>query len=330
MKAQALLVYGVDQIKISDVEIPSPGPGEVLVEAEYTAVSPGTELRVLKDASPGMGWPFIPGYSLAGTIVSAGPQTSLAVGTRVFCSGTRAASCATHWGGHVSHALAQEDSVYPIADHIDLRDACLISLLSIAYRGVRLCSGKPHEKVAVIGLGPIGQISARLHQLTGAHVVAADICPWRVDLAAKAGVQSLLVSGSISDAFAKVFPAGANMVVDSTGVPAVLKEAIKVAADKPWDDTQNPGARVVVQGSYPGDVALPYQDAFMKELSFWLPRNYQPTDAHAVIDLLSRGKLKVRDLIGDILNPKDAPAAYQDLRQQKNNWITIAFKWKAS
>ena len=329
MKAKALLVQGVDLITVGDVEIPSPGPGEVLIETEYSGVSPGTELRCLKVQPPSTALPFIPGYSLAGTIVSAGPQTSIALGTRVYASGTRAASCATQWGGHVSHAVARETDVYPIGDSIDILDASLIALLGIAYHGVRLCSAKPHERVAVIGLGPIGQISARLHQLTGAHVVAADVTPWRVDLAAKAGIESLLVSGSIQDAFATACPAGADLVVDSTGAPAVLKEAVKIAADKPWDDSQNPGARVVVQGSYAGEFAIPYQAAFMKELSFCIPRNVQPTDTRAVIDLLSRKKLQVRDLIGDVICPADAGPAYQDLQQQQNNWLTFAFQWKS-
>ena len=329
MKAKALLVHGIDQIAVDEVEIPPLGPGDVLIEAEYSAVSPGTELRCMSFQPPGTALPYIPGYSLAGTVIKVGPQTSMAVGTKVYCSGTRSASCATQWGGHVSHAVARETDVYPVGDSMDLLDACLVHIIAIPYHGVRLCSAKPHEKVAVIGLGPIGQLSARLHTLTGAHVVAADLTPWRVDLASRAGVQSLQVSGSIPDAFATVFPAGAHLVVDSTGAPPVLAEAIKIACDKPWDDTQTPGPRVVVQGSYPGDFAIPYQNAFMKEISFWLPRAAQPTDIRAVIDLLTRKKVQVRDLIGDVINPADAQSAYNDLKQQKNNWITIAFDWKS-
>ena len=328
MKAKALLVQGIDQITFSEVEIPPPGAGEILIETDYSAVSPGTELRCMKLQPPRSALPFIPGYSLSGTVISTGPQTSMAVGTKVFCSGTQAASCATQWGGHVSHAVALETAVYPVGDQIDALDASLIHILAIPYHGVRLCSAKPHEKVAVIGLGPIGQISARLHHLTGAHVVAADLTPWRVDLAARAGIQSVLVSSSIADAFAPIFPAGAQLVVDSTGAAPVLQEAIKLACAKPWDDTQSAGARVVVQGSYAGEVAIPYQKAFEKEISFWLPRDSQPTDIRAVIELLTRKKLQVRDLIGDVLNPADAPSAYRDLKQQKENWITVAFQWK--
>lgn len=329
MKAKSLLVHGIDQITLGEVEIPAPGPGELLVETRYSTVSPGTELRCLQVQPPGTPLPYIPGYSMAGTIIEAGPQTSLAVGTKVYAGGTQKASQATQWGGHVSHAVIKEGDVYPLEDHIDLLEASMIHILAIPYHGVRLCSAKPHERVAVIGLGPIGQISARLHQLTGAHVVAADLSSWRVDLANKAGIQSLVVTDSISATFATVFPSGANIVVDSTGAPPVLKEAVKVACNKSWDDSQHPGARVVIQGSYSGDVAVPYRDAFMREVSFLLPRDTQPTDIRAVIELLSRKTLKVRDLIGDIVHPSTAQTVYQDLRQQKNNWITVAFDWKS-
>lgn len=53
MQAHAIVFTGVGQAAVTETEIPSPGPGEVLVETAYTAISPGTELRCLAEAQPG-------------------------------------------------------------------------------------------------------------------------------------------------------------------------------------------------------------------------------------------------------------------------------------
>jgi NADPH-dependent curcumin reductase CurA len=45
LKAKAIVFTGVNQVTLEQIEIPEPGAGEVLLEAEYALISPGTELR---------------------------------------------------------------------------------------------------------------------------------------------------------------------------------------------------------------------------------------------------------------------------------------------
>jgi NADPH:quinone reductase-like Zn-dependent oxidoreductase len=51
-------------VTLEQIEIPEPGVGEVLLEVEYTLISPGTELRCRAGKQDGAVFPFIPGYSL--------------------------------------------------------------------------------------------------------------------------------------------------------------------------------------------------------------------------------------------------------------------------
>jgi hypothetical protein len=46
-------------------------------------------------------------------------------------------------------------------------------------------------------------------------------------------------------------------------------------------------------GQFPSDTSVPYGKAFTKEISLWVPRDIQPRDIRAVLDLLGRGKLSL-------------------------------------
>lgn len=330
MHTQAITFTAPDQVALRDVEVPEPGPGEVLIEAHYTCISPGTELRCLAGKQPGApAWPFIPGYALAGVVAAAGPGTSIAAGARVFCSGTERASANRCWGGHVGHAVRGEASVFTVPDGVDLLDAAVAKLAAICYHGVRLSRPLPHEVVATVGLGPIGQLAARLHAAAGARVVCADVAPERVAAARAAGLEAIEVSGDLAGAFARALPGGADVVIDATGSPAVLAQAIALARDVPWGDAPPGGARLLVQGSYPAEFAVPYQDAFMKELSILITRDQQPQDTRTALDLMQRGKLRVRDLITDVRAPSDAARTYAELAQSRGA-MTFAFDWRTA
>jgi hypothetical protein len=330
MIARCLLVTSVDAIEAGECELPAPGPGEVLIETSYSGISPGTELRALAGKQDGMPqYPFIPGYSLSGVVVETGPGCALPIGARVHTSGTRHASVNRLWGGHISHAVRAEREVYRIPDNVDLRDAALTRLLAIAYHGVRLSHPAAHETVAVVGLGPIGQLSARLHGVSGAQVVAADLSPERVDRARAAGVEAFVLEGDLVEGFQRYFPTGADVVADSTGAKSVLPQSIELAKIPAWGDGPLAPSRFLIQGSYPGDIMLPYNVAFLREAQILFPRDCQPGDIEAVLDLLHRERLKVADLRETVRRPEEAPETYAELKSAKSGMLTAIFDWKA-
>lgn len=328
MKAQAILFTAVEQVALREIEIPAPGPGEVLIAAHYTLISPGTELRCRAGKQAGVVFPFIPGYSLVGQVIACGAGTTLQEGTLVYCSGTTQANVNLGWGGHVSHAVTPEAGVYPLPAGINPLWGAAAHVAAIAYRGVRLAQPRPHETVAVIGLGLIGALAARLHALSGARVVAADLSPSRVAITQAAGIEAFTPEEALAPAFRRRLPAGADVVVDATGAPAVLPQAIEIARNKPWDDSAEPGARFVVQGSYVSDFCVPYEAAFARELTFYIPRDAQPRDIRTVLELMQRGKLSLEGIIGAVRSPETAPASYAELTAPATAPLTIAFDWR--
>lgn len=329
MKAKAIVFTAVNQIAVTTVNIPPLRPDEVLVQAEYSCISPGTELRclagTLQEALP---YPFIPGYSLVGHILAVGKNGRYQAGQRVWCTGTDRAGLHCSWGGHVSHAIAPQSDIVPVPENVSSLDAVLGRLAAIAYHGLRLSRPLPHEKVAVAGLGMIGQLSARLHAIAGAEVAAADFIPNRVQLAQAAGVAAFVPDNTLADGFAAYFPAGADILVDATGRGDVAAQLIPVGRSLPEDDAPHPlGPRFLVQGGTDGAYTFPHQPAFSKEMRFLLPRDRQPLDVRAVFDLMRRGKLDISDLISDVRPPETAVTAYRDLQTRRNDFSTIVFQW---
>src|SRR6478672_4205442 len=101
--AQRVVMPRPYEVTIESFEVPAPGPGQVLVETQASAISPGTELAVYTGIhqwlnDPTRTWPrfpFVPGYSGVGRIAAVGAGVEgLAEGDRVI------------WDArHESHAL---------------------------------------------------------------------------------------------------------------------------------------------------------------------------------------------------------------------------------
>jgi 2-desacetyl-2-hydroxyethyl bacteriochlorophyllide A dehydrogenase len=332
MQAKAVLFTGTNQVSVKAVEIPEPDTGEVLVQAEYTCISPGTELRCLAGTLKEAGsYPYIPGYSMSGTIIAVGKGCTHRAGERVWCTGTGKANVNLTWGGHISHAIASESDLVPIPENVGMREASIGRLASIAYHGVRISSPLPHEKIALVGLGPIGMLSALLHAASGSEVVVADRVRERVALAEKWGLRAFIPGDSLAEGFRTFFPDGADLLIDATGLPSMARQLMPVGKDLAWDDTPYPrGARYLIMGVCDTDYTFPQLAAFDREMPILSSRDRQPRDTMAVLDLMSRGKLNVAEIISDIRDPDDAPQAYADLMEKRDRFMTIAFCWRRS
>jgi len=330
MKTTAILFKDKCEVGLGEVTLPEPEPGQLLLKTLYSCVSPGTEMRCYHGLQAGTaGWPFIPGYSTCAEVIDGGGGCSLPVGTRVRCNGTQAADAVRMWGGHIAHQVVAEADVQVVPDGVDPLDASIARIAAIAYHGVVLARPRSHDRVAVIGLGPIGQFAARCHHLAGARVVGVDMDARRVELLKAAGVEATVSQGALKETLAPYFPGGADILVDATGYSPVMKEAVELVRPLPWTPETGQGPKYVIQGSYAGSFEMPYHPAFMNQLEILLPRDCAHSDMAAVLDFIARGRLPVRDLISEVAPPAQAPDLYARLAEKGTPLMTVAFDWSA-
>ena len=264
-------------------------------------------------------WPFIPGYSLAGTVVETGAETEIPIGATVFTAGTQRASVARMWGGHVGYAVVAESRIYRADSSVDLAALSLVHLAAIAHHGVRMAEIAPRERVAVVGLGPIGQLSARLFSIAtrenGGEVRAYDLRESRVEVAREAGIESSTETPE---------EGWADVVVDATGSVRSLPSVIAAGREKSWAEPGTDGVRILIQGSYPGSIDIPYEEVFAKQARLLFPRSADASDIEAVIRLLELGKLSMDGLV-DAFSVDQAAEVYASLA--KGDQLSAVFRW---
>ena len=74
--------------------------------------------------------------------------------------------------------------------------------------------------------------------------------------------------------------------------------------------------------------AIPYLEAFNREISLLFPRDNQKRDKLAVANLMSRGVLNSKNIISKIMMPEMADEAYRLLQENPEENLTIIFEWK--
>ena len=327
MKAQCLLVTSKKKAELSDFDLPNLKDGQILVRTVLTLVSPGTELRCWEGGEPGSdSHPFIPGYTGVGIVEKSGKGCTLKPGTRVYRAGTQEASLRRLWGGHVSHAILSEDAAQVIPTNVSFREAAMAGLCAIAFRGFQLAKPLAGESAVVIGLGAIGQGSARLLTMCGVRTICLDLAEHRVQFSRKAGLDAHVVKGTLKQTLDAILPGGVDIIVDATGSPRVIEQAVELGRDLPWDNSLKPGCRYVVQGS-PDAIPFPYNPTFQREMTILVPRAFVGPNIMSVLGLMSLGKITLADCVTEMRKPQEIQQTYEQLSDRNAPAVTMAFEW---
>lgn len=322
--ARAIVFTAKAACEIQEVQIPEPGPGQVLIETKVTASSVGTEMRVFGGVQePDQQFPVVPGYAQAGVVIQAGEGAEEWLGRRVLGGGT-ATSVRPLWAGHCSLITIDAAQLVEIPDSVDFHSGVLSRLAAIAWRGVDLSGAQAGEIVLAVGLGIIGHMAARLYASIGCDVIGVDLAQHRTDALARAGVRAVCVA-DLSDAKG-LFGDGPDILVDSTGYEPVLEQTIKLAKDLAWDDSPKKPTRLIVQGSYPNKFSGLYDDAFRKQLIMMFPRDSTGVDKLKVMDLIASGALKL-DGLASVFPVEEAPAVYARLWARDPELMAPVFEW---
>ncbi len=344
-------------LRVVDVPRPVPGAAEVLVVTRRTLLSTGTERAVRKLASANLvqkakarpdlvqqvvrkaranglkttlrsvrarldeDMPL--GYSGVGIVAALGEAVEgLQIGQRV----------ATGSAGHAEFQLVPAHLAVPVPDGVSDADAAFATVAAIALHGLRQAEVGPGSKIAIIGLGLVGQLTARLALASGCDVLGIDIQPMAADRLNAVGGTGLVEDGDATTAavLARTHGRGADAVLltAATSSSGPVRRATELARDR---------ARVVVVG----DVGLDLERTpfYEKELELRFARSYGPgrydrtyeewgvdypigyvrwtegRNMEAFLDLLASGRVAVGDLVTHTFPVEQAVDAYRSIEQ---------------
>jgi threonine dehydrogenase-like Zn-dependent dehydrogenase len=241
----------------------------------------------------------------------------------------------------------------------DERYLFLSDVLPTAWQAVDYAAIPEGGSVAVFGLGPIGQMCARIARHQGAErVFGIDNVPERLAMAARNGITAINhdeVDGDISDHLREVTDGrGPDSAIDAVGMEAhgargaellqkatgVLPDAIaaklteKAAVDRlsallACIDTVRRGGTVSISGVYGGQLdPLPMMQIFDKGLQLRMGQAHVRQWTDQILPLLEGGDdpLGVDDLTTHKWPLEKAPEAYSMFQKKEDGAIKVVLK----
>jgi 2-desacetyl-2-hydroxyethyl bacteriochlorophyllide A dehydrogenase len=341
MRARQVVVLEPYKVEVREVELPGPEANQILVAAEASAVSPGTELAVytgahqwLKDPTlPDWKFPFRPGYSAAGTVVAVGSDV------RGWSPGDRVSFPGNHASAELLTIGHERGRLWKLPPKLDAEKAAWACIARYGL-GASIRAGLTlGRSTAVLGLGVIGQFALRCLIAAGAWpVVGIDGVRMRREAARAAGADHV-IDPSVADPSEQLATSlgcrGAEIVADATGVPDAIPTAMALACD---------GGQVVVVGSPRGkakDVNF-YDDLHRRYLEvtgahgnmLFEPAHTRLAGAwgidkaqHWLLAALASSRLDLNGLVTHGIQPAELGSAYEGLLKNKEAYLGVVVLW---
>ena len=271
---------GPEVLRLEDVQMPRPGPGQVLVRMHAIGVNPvETYIREGTFAYKPM-LPYTPGYDGAGVVEETGPDVKkLKPGNRVYTAGSVS-------GTYAEFALCTTAQVHPLPANVSFEQGAAIGTpYATAYRGLfQRAEAKPGETVLVHGAsGGVGTAAVQLAHARGMRVFGTAGSDEGRKLAREQGANEVF-DHRAPDHFEQIMKATGGRGVD---VIAEMLANVNLGNDL---TILAKGGRVVIIGSR-GRVEIDPRDAMLRDADIrgMAMPNTAPTDLAKIDAALEAG-----------------------------------------
>ncbi|AZO33864.1 alcohol dehydrogenase AdhP [Mesorhizobium sp. M2A.F.Ca.ET.037.01.1.1] len=305
MKAAVVRQFGKPLV-IEEVQVPTPGAGQILVKIAATGVC-HTDLHAAEGDWPVKPKPpFIPGHEGVGHVVAVGsgvkhvkegdrvgvPWLYTACGHCRHCLGGWETLCEEQQntgysvnGSFAEYVLADPDYVGHLPGNISFTEIAPILCAGVTvYKGLKVTDTKPGEWVVISGIGGLGHLAVQYAKAMGLNVIAVDIDDAKLDLAKRLGA-ALAVNARQADpaAFVKKEVGGAQGVLVTAVSPKAFEQALGMVGR---------GGTVSLNGLPPGDFPLSIFDTVLNGVTVRGSIVGTRLDLQEALDFAGDGKVK--------------------------------------
>lgn len=259
----------------------------------------------------GMSQPL--GYSAAGIVESCGD------GAAGFAPGDRVAVSGAQFANHSESLLASSRLAVKIPETVSFEEAATVAIGAIALQGVRRLEPQIGDRVAVIGLGLIGQITAQILTASGCRVTGIEKDQARLNFARE--------RRWIEDTEPSTDMDGVVIAAHTPGDSSCLELAVRLSRIR---------GRIVALGDI--GLSIPRQSFYEKELELRIATSYGPgrydreyeergkdypypfvrwtaqRNMACYLDLIARKKIEIAPLIQAVYPIEEAQKAYEVLQ----------------
>lgn len=278
------------------------------------------------------------GYCNVGKVIAIGD------GVSEFNVGDRVASN----GQHAEYVNIPKNLVAKIPENITNEEATFTVIGSIGLQGIRLCNPTFGETIVVTGLGLIGLLTAQMLLANGCRVVGIDIDSAKCALAEKWGIITINPSSG-TDPVNAVMEISKGVGTDGVIITASTKnnDIISQAAQM-----SRKRGRIILIGVIGLNISR--AEFYEKELTFQVSCSYGPgrydenyeqkgndyplhfvrwtekRNFEAILQAISTGKLKVKELITEIVELKNYKNIYGEIGHSKSIASILKYPVKES
>ncbi len=256
-------------LELVEREVPSPGPGEVLVKVEACGVCHSDAFAVT-GGYPGVSFPVVPGHEVAGTVAALGDgvdywDAGRRVGVGWFggncnhcepCRRGHLIACrnmgipgVTFDGGYADYVLVPAAALAALPDDLSFEDAAPLMCAGVTtFNGLRESGVRAGGVVAVLGVGGLGHLGVQFAAKLGFHTIAIARGTEKEPLARELGAHDYIdsTSGDVAAELQKL--GGADVVLATVTNADAMAATVGGLA---------PGGRLVVLGASMDPMPVP-------------------------------------------------------------------------
>jgi len=330
----AAVLYGSEDLRIEQVEVPALASDEVLVRVKV-ALTCGTDLKVWKRGyharmiTP----PAVFGHELAGEIVAMGgeveggfrvgsrvvPANSAPCGACFFCLKNQPNLCEDLLFNNGAYAeyiripgRIVRQNLLKIPDNVSYADAALVEPLACVLRGIHEIGIQPGDTTVLIGCGPIGMQFLRVLAARKVNVIALGKRPAQVKAAEQLGARAALDVSQLGDPIAKVRQLtqggrGADSVIEAVGMPQTWEWALQMVRK---------GGMVNLFGGCPSGSIVHLDPAALhySEITIKSTFHHTPACIREALDVVARGEVRASDFVTGEAPLRELPKVFERMK----------------
>ena len=306
-KMKAAVLHEFNQpLQIEEVDIPTPGAGEIVVKMQASGVC-HTDLHAIEGDWPVKpSPPFIPGHEGVGLITAVGagvhhvkegdrvgvPWLYSACGHCTHCLGGWETLCERQQnagysvnGSFSEYVLANANYVGIIPEGVDSIEIAPVLCAGVTvYKGLKMTDTKPGDWVVISGIGGLGHMAVQYAIAMGLNVAAVDIDDEKLEFAKKLGA-TITVN-------AKNVDPGEYLKEEIGGAHGVLVTAVSAIAFDQAISMVRRGGTVVFNGLPIGDFPVSIFDTVLNGITIRGSIVGTRLDLQESLNMAAAGKVK--------------------------------------
>lgn len=333
---KALVWTDTQMVQLQQREVPD-YRGKILIKVAYAGIC-GSDVSVYLGKHPRAKAPLVMGHEFCGTVeaIGEGAVTTLRPGDRVvvdplyYCGSCRACLAGnTHVcrslrlygtdsdGGMAEYAAIPADCVLKLPDDLSLETAALIEPTAVVIHGLRMIKKPFYGSAAVIGLGPMGLLTALMLRSAGvSRLWCVEVNPERIAYARSLGLE-------VIDSTAQNPVEVITDLTDGEGVDILVEASGSRPAAAMMTDLAGVRAEILLLSVFKDPAAVDLRAINFKEQSLVGCRVYTKLDFKDAIDYVHRNSELVSRVISHVKPLEEGQAVFQDIISGHTNTMKV-------